>query len=199
EKVVLTNPVGGTYTVSASPFAPLLAAYHGSAKLSQLPPAPPPSTATPPTYANYTPPSGLGVDAGEPSIGLDRRTGKAMYIAGTETLRVTFDDCSSPASAAWEDVSALQTSITTFDPILHTDPGTGPTFVSQLLPTKLSLLAFSDDDGATWSPSQGSGINSGVDHQTLGGGPFAPGVLRPLTSYNHILYYCSQDIAMAQC
>ncbi|HEX4966701.1 MAG TPA: hypothetical protein VF173_38175 [Thermoanaerobaculia bacterium] len=198
EKVVLTNPAGGTYTVSASPFAPL-SAYHASAKISQLPPAQPPSTATPPRYANYTPPAGMGTSAGEPSIGVDRRTGKVMYIAGTETLRATFDDCSSPAGAVWENVSALQTSLTTFDPILYTDPALGRTFVSQLLPTKLSLLAFTDDDGLHWSPSQGSGINSGVDHQTLGGGPFAPGVLQPLTSYRNILYYCSQDIAMAQC
>ncbi len=198
EQVVLTNPAGGTYTVSASPFAPLMA-YNGSAKISQLPAPPPPSTAPPPRYANYTPPNGVGTSAGEPSLGVDQRTGKVMYLAGTETLRVSFNDCSSPASGTWEDASALQTSQVTFDPILYTDPTLGRTFVSQLLPTKLSLLAFTDNDGITWSPSQGSGINSGVDHQTLGGGPFASGLLTPLTSYPHILYYCSQDIAMAQC
>jgi hypothetical protein len=198
EMVVLTNPAGGTYTVSASPFAPL-GAYSGNAKISQIPPPPPPSTVPPPRYANYTPPNGLGTGAGEPSIGIDRKTGKVMYVAGTQTLRVNFNDCSSPAGAAWEDVSALQTSQVTFDPILYTDPKLGRTFVSQLLPTKLSLMAFTDDDGAAWSPSQGSGINSGVDHQTIGGGPFAAGLLKPLTSYPHILYYCSQDIAMAQC
>ncbi|MFY9825070.1 MAG: hypothetical protein WAM82_27075 [Thermoanaerobaculia bacterium] len=198
EKVVLTNPAGGTYTVSASPYAPLMA-YSGSAKIVQLPAAPPPSTAPPPRYANYTPPDGLGTSAGEPSIGVDQRTGKVMYVAGTQTLRVSFNDCSSPASGAWEDVSALQTSQVTFDPILYTDPALGRTFVSQLLPTTMSLLAFTDNDGITWSPSQGSGLNSGVDHQTIGGGPFASGLLKPLTSYPHILYYCSQDVAMAQC
>jgi len=198
EQVVLTNPAGGTYTVSASPYAPL-AAYSGSAKIVQLPAPPPPSTAPPPRYANYTPPDGVGTSAGEPSIGVDQRTGKVMYVAGTQTLRVAFNDCSSPATATWEDVSALQTSQVTFDPILYTDPTLGRTFVSQLLPTTMSLLAFSDNDGITWSPSQGSGINSGVDHQTIGGGPFAAGLLKPVTSYPHILYYCSQDIAMAQC
>ena len=30
-----------------------------------------------------------------------------------------------------------------------------------------------DNDGASWNLSQGSGINSGVDHQTIGGGPYA--------------------------
>jgi len=33
----------------------------------------------------------------------------------------------------------------------------------------------------------------------VGGGPFAPGLLQPLTSYPHIVYYCSQDIALVQC
>jgi Fibronectin type III domain len=122
-----------------------------------------------------------------------------MYIAGTETLKVDFNDCSSPASAKWEDRSALLTSQVTFDPILFTDQALGRTFVSQLLPTKISLMAYTDNDGTPWLPSQGAGINSGVDHQSIGGGPFAPGLLQPLTSYPNIVYYCSQDIAMAQC
>jgi hypothetical protein len=198
EKVILTNPAGGTYTVSASPFAPV-GTYQGSAKISQIQPPPPASTEVPPTYANYTPPAGMGTSAGEPSIGLDRDTGKAMYIAGTQTLRVTFDDCSSPATAKWEDVSAPLTSVTTFDPILFTDAKLGRTWVSQLLPSKMSLLEYTDDDGANWYPSQGSGINSGVDHQTIGAGPFVPGPLKAAASYPHIVYYCSQDAAMAQC
>jgi hypothetical protein len=198
EKVILTNPVGGTYTVSASPYAPLTA-YSGTAKLSQIPPPPAPSTEKPPVYANYPATGSLGQGAGEPSIGCDRKTGKVMYVAGTETLKVTFNDCSSPATAKWENVSALQTSQITFDPILYTNPALGRTYVSQLLPAKVSLMAYTDDDGASWLPSQGAGINSGVDHQTIGGGPFAPGVLKTLASYPSILYYCSQDIAMAQC
>src|SRR6185295_11361107 len=94
---------------------------------------------------------------------------------------------------------ALWTSLTTFDPILHTDSKLGRTWVSQLLPSKMSLLAYSDDDGASWLPSQGSGINSGVDHQTIGAGPYAPGPVKALGTYPRIVYYCSQDIAMAQC
>jgi hypothetical protein len=198
ESVVLVNPVGGVYTVTASPYA-ALTAYKATAKLSQLPAAPAPSTAPPPRYANYTPPAGKGQSAGEPTLGVNERTGSVMYIAGTETLRADFNDCTSPASASWKDVSALQTSQITFDPILWTDQELGRTFVSQLLPTKVSLMAYTDNDGITWSPSQGAGINSGVDHQSLGGGPFAPGVLQPLTSYPHIVYYCSQEVAMAQC
>src|SRR6059058_1657630 len=126
ETVILTNPAAGTYTVSASPYAPLQG-YQGSAKLSQIQPPSPPSTETPPTYAHYTPPDGMGTGAGEPSIGFDRDTGKAMYIAGLQTLRVTFNDCSSPATAKWEDVSTTLTSTTSLDPILYTDPKIGRT------------------------------------------------------------------------
>ncbi|MGZ6752910.1 MAG: sialidase family protein, partial [Nocardioides sp.] len=51
-----------------------------------------------------------------------------------------------------------------------------------------------------WQPSQGGGIPSGVDHQTIGGGPQPKGVSNlPTTSYKHAVYYCSQDIAAAFC
>ena len=198
ETATLTNPAGGTYTVSVSPYA-ALTAYKATARLSLLPAAPAPSTETPPRYSVYTPPNGKGQSAGEPTLGINERTGSVMYIAGTETLKVDFNDCSSPASAKWEDRSALLTSQITFDPILFTDQKLGRTFVSQLLPSKVSLMAYTDNDGLTWLPSQGAGFNSGVDHQSIGGGPFAPGLLQPLTSYPNIVYYCSQDIAIAQC
>src|SRR5688500_12857683 len=99
-----------------------------------------------------------------------------MFISPFQTLRVKWDDTASPAPATWEDVSAPTTSLVTADPILFTDSDAGPhrtnrTFVSQLL-GKASSMAFTDDDGATWTISQGSGINSGVDHQTVGGGPY---------------------------
>ena len=155
----------------------------------------------PPTFAVYAPPAGVGASAGEPSIGVDGRTGAVLYIAGTETLKVTFNDAASPATAAWQNVSATQTSLITFDPILYTDRVLGRTFVSQLLPTSFSLMAYSDDDGATWNPSQGGGIAAGVDHQTIGGGPFhRGGLLGSLPQlYPHAIYYCSQNIALASC
>jgi hypothetical protein len=168
-----------------------------------------------PSFANYLSPAGIGDDAGEPTIGANWATGNVMFIAILETLRVTFDDSTSPASATWQNVSAPQTSLDSFDPILFTDGDVGPTrtnrtFVSQLLPSKISLMAFTDDDGATWTPSQGAGINSGVDHQTVGGGPYAKnadgglkgGALqRPGPdgqTYPHAVYYASQDVGLAQ-
>jgi len=201
ELVVLHNPAAGSYTVSASNFA-ALSTYTASARIVRAPappPPPPPSTEVPPTYVNYVPPDGLGTQAGEPSLGVNERTGAVMFIADTQTLRATFDQCTSPAAAVWTDQSFLTTSQITLDPILFTDQALGRTFVSQLL-GKASAVAFSDNDGTSWTPSQGSGINSGVDHQTIGGGPFpANGLLRPLTSYPNAVYYCSQDIAYASC
>ena len=197
EKVVLNNPAGGTYTVSAAPFvAPR--AYSATAKLTLQAPPPPPPTDPPPTYGIFAPPAGVGTGAGEPSIGVDENTGTAMYIAGLQTLRVEIQDAGGP-TATWTDVSAPLTSLITLDPILYTDQQTGRTFVSQLLGTT-SLMEYTDDDGATWTPSQGGGIASGIDHQTVGGGPPAPGgLVGPLTSYPHMVYYCSQNIALAQC
>jgi hypothetical protein len=171
-------------------------------------PTPPPvSNATAPTYGNFAPPSTLGQRAGEPTIGLNWATGKAMFIASLQTLRVTFNDAVSPATATWENKSAPNTSVTSFDPILFTDSRTNRTFVSQLLPSKVSLMSFTDDDGNNWTPSQGSGINSGVDHQTVGGGPYARNadgslkgavVRNPAITYPNAVYYASQDIGVAE-
>ncbi|GAC1550367.1 MAG: hypothetical protein NVS2B7_26450 [Herpetosiphon sp.] len=182
----------------------LLGAIIPSLLLSQTGSAAPPPALSPasvipnvPRYQNYSPTNGLGTDAGEPSIGADWKTGRTVFQSYLDTLRVTFDDCSSPAKATWENKRA-PTSVSSLDPILFTDSRTCRTFVSQLA-GKVSLSSFTDDDGEHWTPSQGSGANSGVDHQTYGGGPFAAGPLQATGTYTHAIYYCSQDIADAYC
>jgi hypothetical protein len=158
-----------------------------------------PARAVDPTYTVYSPPAGLGASAGEPSIGVDERTGAVMYVAALQTLKVNFDDAATPATATWQDVSHPLTSFLTLDPILYTDPTLGRTYVSQLLGAT-SLMAYTDDDGVTWTPSQGAGIASGIDHQTVGSGPFHRTVLGSLPQvYPHAVYYCSQAIALASC
>ncbi len=204
----------GVYVVRVVYFAASGTAdqYRGSATVQDKPvvnneTVPTMSTATPPTYDNFAPPATLGQRAGEPTIGLNWSTGRAMFIASLQTLRVTFDDLVSPSTATWENKSAPNTSVTSFDPILFTDSETNRTFVSQLLPSKLSLMAFTDDDGETYTPSQGSGINSGVDHQTIGGGRYAKNangsfkgavVRNPAITYPNAVYYASQDIGIAE-
>ncbi|HEX9982009.1 MAG TPA: hypothetical protein VGF69_01975 [Thermoanaerobaculia bacterium] len=191
----------GTYAVRVVTFVGLGDQYKGKAEVvTAVADNPPPvSGVRPPSYANFAAPAPLGQGAGEPTLGVNWGSGNVMFIAGLETLRVNgFNDAT--GAATWTDRSGLTTSITTFDPILFTDNKTGRTFVSQLLPAKVSLMAFTDDDGETWTPSMGAGVNSGVDHQTVGGGPFKPGVLLrgPLTAYPNAVYYASQDIGLAE-
>lgn len=151
--------------------------------------------AVPPTYDLYPAPAPLGQSAGEPSLGVNWSSGNVMYIAGLETLRVSFNDAVTPAIASWTDVSFPLEGLLTLDPILFTDAGTGRTFVAQLA-GPASLMAFTDDDGASWLPST-SGLASGIDHQTVGGGPLASGV--PGIGYANGVYYCSQSVALASC
>ncbi len=159
------------------------------------------ASGTPPRFAIYPAPAPLGRDAGEPSIGvshLPAHAGRPMFMAGLQTLRVTYDECTSPPTDLWEDVSFSTTSITSLDPVLFTDSQPGRTFASQLA-GKTSLMAYTDDEGETWTPSQGGGINSGVDHQTIGAGPFPAGDPGSINGYPHAVYYCSQDAADASC
>ena len=111
-----------------------------------------------PTYTNYTPTklSGedpaaaamLGHDAGEPSIGVDHRTGKVMYQAVLQTIQATFDDRTVPAKVSWKDVTDPIEGIETLDPILFTDSVTGRTWVSQLMPP--SRLRAQVASATTW-------------------------------------------------
>jgi hypothetical protein len=152
ETVILANPAAGTYTVAAAPFAPLAGAdtnsYSATAQLEPLDAGSGEGGAEPLSFAVHQPPDGVGRNAAEPSCGANWTTDRLMFIAGLETLRIDFDDCSSPARATWTDVSFPTTTITSLDPILFTDSRTGRTFASQLA-GKASLMAFSDDDGVT--------------------------------------------------
>jgi hypothetical protein len=207
-ETVIMPPTSGTYTVRVVPFAPLGQSYSASAAVVAKPSDTPPTSAAPtPAFANYGAPEALtnSHSAGEPSIGVSDQTNSSFYQSYVSTYRVRFNDSVSPATAAWSDVSATATngcpqgSTTSLDPILYTDRTTGRTFESQLSGVD-SLTCYTDDEGATWHPSQGGGIPSGVDHQTLGGGPFvASDPLNATNLYPRAVYYCSQDIATAFC
>ena len=208
-----TSTGAGVYTVHivASNVTPG-DAYKGVASVGTTPPPPPVANFTPPTYQNDHSPTGVGDNSGEPSIGANWKSGNIMTNAVLDTLRVSVNTATSPATLNWKLVNSPITSTTSLDPILFTDHDTGRTFVSQLLGTT-SLAAFTDDDGATYTISQGGGFASGVDHQSVGGGPFKectplqaqlnPGPCAlltargPLTSYPHAIYYASQDIGAA--
>jgi hypothetical protein len=160
--------------------------------------APPLASATiapPSSYQNVAGPTALVSSAGEPSIGYNPKTDKVFYQSNTKTLRVDFG----PATPTWTDVTE-PTATTTLDPILYTDRTTGRTFSSQLL-AACSKASYTDDDGKSYTPSQGCGVGTAFDHQTIGGGPFAPGGpgATPGTGYPNAIYYCAQASAAASC
>src|SRR5207244_2318738 len=60
------------------------------------------------------------------------------------------------------------------------------------------LCSLTDDHGETWIPNQGGAFASGVDHQTIGAGPFHT-PLPANATYPNAVYYCSQDLVNALC
>ncbi len=161
-------------------------------------------------FANYYAPeeSGLGHDAGEPSIGVNWKTDKVMYQAVLETIQLTFNDTRRPPTAEWKDVTNPIEGVTTLDPYLFTDNVTGRTFVSQLAPP-CSVTSYTDSDGeppvagaptaSAWVTSQGCGIGSNFDHQMLVAGPAATPIGSPVYGPGRLVYYCSQVVAYAAC
>jgi CARDB protein len=210
-ETVSVPPTTGDYTVRVVPYAASGQAYRASASMETTGTGGTGGTGgagSGPGYDTFAAPSTFNDadNAGEPSIGDDWATGTTMYQSSLSTYSVTWDDATTPATPHWSDVSANagtgcpQGSTVSLDPIMFTDHATGRTFESQLTGVD-SFTCYTDDDGVTWHPSTGGGIPSGVDHQTIGGGPFsADGVgALPTSTYPNAVYYCSQDIATAFC
>ncbi len=140
--------------------------------------------------------------------------GTSLYYGGINSyfLRATFDDCASPAGVQWDQIPLVTANTTRgfYDPILYTDHWTGRTWVGQELGLTPggSTLEFTDNDGDTMHPSEGAAPSGGVDHQTIGGGPFhaptPPTTITPknppdpaATPYPHSVFYASQAILTA--
>jgi hypothetical protein len=214
----------GTYTIYVVPYdvSPTVP-FSATVTLTRVgqTPWPPPAGVTTvppgtPRFFNYHAPPGVAESAGEPSIGVNRNTeqifggipngGTANMFGGFLPYMVSaaFDDRTSPAAVTWRQVPlVLTTAPRAFgDPYLFTDRDTGRTFVAQemgLTPLG-STMEFTDNDNAPFTPSTGSGAPSGVDHETVGGGPFhtpIPTGVNPL--YQNSVWYCSQSIADAVC
>jgi PKD repeat protein len=220
ETIFLDAAAGtNTYKVAVCVFAGAAPQYAVKITLEEVevdPPPPLPPDA--PRFVTLVATGGLGNDAGEPSIGYNINSDRAMFIAGLQTLKVTppeysglVDAANAPfplaCDAVWDDVSTDLTGTTTLDPILFTNQSLGKTgvnrtFVSQLTANN-SAFAFTDDDGASWSPGQLGPSNGGVDHQTVSAGlypatsPTFPVV--PPGNPGYAVYYCSQSIVDAFC
>jgi PKD repeat protein len=137
--------------------------------------------------------------------------GIVMFTETFNQDQVSFDDCSSPAINNWTNTSFVAQQTLTLDAIGFTDhfttaalgtsyppPNTpGRTFHGQLTAGD-SNTSFTDDDGATHTPSQGGGVPQGPDHETIGGGPYNPNATPPPPPnpvYPNAVYYCTQNIA----
>src|SRR6266704_2814615 len=157
----------------------------------------------------------MGHDAGEPCVGVNwnspnSATGVTNFQSDLQTLFIKFDDsCSSHGqNAAWYNSAAPTSQFVDSDPIGFTDRQTGRVFAGELTLTSPSCkISFTDTDGldatgqptlAGWSPSSGP-LGSGIDHETIGGGPYHTPVPSLPTPYPHAVYYCSQDLVTAFC
>ncbi len=227
--IVLPIPPDGTVyhlVVSASVgTAPLT----GTIGLTDKFPAAQQGLGPPPRYINYPAGSGQANGDNEPSMGVDwnpndasatningqnrlNTGGVAFFTGDTIQWRTDFDDCSSPAMNTWTDTGAPI--ITGLDPIGFVDHfstaqlGLGPNpphtpgrIFGLDLAAGTSTCAFSDDDGASWTPVVAGNYPAGPDHETLGGGPFhAPIPTPPAPAYPNAMYYCSQNgVQNAEC
>ncbi len=221
EKFTVPAP-SGSYTVRVVPFAVTgstattkitleVAPAGGGGGVGGAPPEPP-FLVNGPRYKVHVAPPALANDAGEPTVGYNPLTKRAMFIAYTQANRITFkENLPAPADALnetlpescdaqWEDKSGLVTTANTLDPLMYTDKTTGRTFNSQLSGAN-SLFEYSDDDGENWTPGQVGPANGGADHQGMVTGPYPenfriPPAQRP---FPNAFYYCSQSVATAFC
>jgi len=175
-----------------------------------------------PRFINYQSPAGVADSVGEPSIGSNwtRETishnhnpdgstnnipngGTSLFFGGFSPAmaKVTWDDCSSPAGAVWDNKPLLSanTPRAAGDPILFTLHDTGRTFVAQLegLTPAGSTIDITDDDGDSFTPTDGV-IPSDIDHETLGGGIYHSPLPNPGPLYPEAVYYASQSVTDAR-
>jgi hypothetical protein len=133
----------------------------------------------------------VGFNGGEPSIGYDNVHDVAIFGAGLSMEKLSWDDSQDPPVYTNTAVPKPKTDVTTLDAITTVDPASGRLFNSQLAGA-CSLMSYSDDGGATWTPSQGCGENTILDHQSVGVGPLhAPLDASPVSKI--AVYYCAQN------
>jgi hypothetical protein len=180
-----------------------------------------PLASTPGFFANYSAPLPMahrvpsplvvGFLCGEPSIGADWQTGKVMYQGQVSTYRVGFDDTQKPPVATWKDATATSEQYASADARLITDHTgkirkTGDRTIVTQLAGEQSISAYTDNDGKSpngpdWISQTSGGIVSGVDHESIGAGPYhtlnGKKINNPV--YPHAVYYCSQADLSAFC
>ena len=125
-------------------------------------------------------------NAGEPSIGVDWKTGAGLFMAGASVLKLGF--APSTGAATWSDASPAFGATPNLDPILSTDPVSGTTLAGGDTGA-CSVMYRSTDDGASWSPTLP--CSGTTDHPSVG---WAPSALNP---GSRVWYYCQQQTLQA--
>jgi hypothetical protein len=158
----------------------------------------------------------VGRKAAEPTIGVDRNG--AVYTVASAFDAVpgnppkneprTLLERSTDGGRTWHvqqpNVAGQNSMVVSTDPYLYVDPNvsqaTGRIFDIDLQGVNGAHLAFSDDQGKTWTQTvlTSAGVN---DHQTLVSGPEPKGVPIPLTdpAYQKVVYYCVNQVADGSC
>ena len=147
----------------------------------------------------------IGHDAGEPTLGVDRR-GRVFYAAaeildfqGVPSIDVMR---STDEGSSWDIVSpgagGNNAHFSSSDPYVFVDntKDGSRVFTVDLQGYLCSILSFSDDAGESWITNPiacGRPVN---DHQTLFS---APPVTSPTIGYPKVVYYCYQDIVSSTC
>jgi hypothetical protein len=173
-------------------------------------------------FANYGSPPGFQTrdaaqrqNSGEPSIGVNRTTGKVMYMAGTQVSQIGFNTSTVPPTATWNDVTPAQLANVSEDSILFTNATTNRTWAEDFLLNSAcnANMALTDTDGgpgggpanpttnANWTPTQ-CPFAQGPDHPSVGAGPYHGAPPTTATDKQQVVYYCAQNVlvvAGAEC
>jgi hypothetical protein len=148
-----------------------------------------------PEFVNSAAPSSFSgaTVAGEPSVGVNWKSGAGMYMAGTSTARLTFDNNQTPPAVTWTDVSSPYSDVN-LDPILATDHATGTTIAGgddgpcAVMSTTTTDGGFLDP--TAWTPSTPCPFTA--DHPTIGMGPYA-GTPPVNATAPFVSYFCQQS------
>lgn len=158
-----------------------------------------------PEFATFVPPADLADNgASEPTMGINIGDNSAYYIDTFNVLRAQWDDA---GNVEWSDLGTGG-AVTTLDPFMTMDQfpladgSANPrVWIAQLM-VATSYIAFTDDNGATWTQSiTGPGQVHGVDNQSITVGPYPenPPLSAAARSYEHAVYYCSHGGVNAFC
>ena len=139
----------------------------------------------------------LGVNAGEPTLGLTKNN-DIFYTAIQSNTRVEILR-SQNEGKKWEIVSPKlgnrNAQLLTLDPYVWVDPYTDRVFTIDLT-VACAYMSYSDDHGESWITNPlacGRPVN---DHQTLFSGPPA---ISPTVAYPNVVYYCWNDVGSSSC